>query len=140
MGIRHIIVAAVGLALGACVTAPPPRPEPPASVETPAPAPQVRCPNCGRVERIEVRQVQVQAQAQAQARNTGAVLGGVVGGVVSGTSSSAATAKPAMRQSYRISVRMDDGRHLVFIQGAISPNLREGSNVRIENGRVILFR
>jgi outer membrane lipoprotein SlyB len=135
MDIRHIIVAAVGLALGACVTAPPPRYQPPpatANIETPAP--QVRCPNCGRVVRIEVLQV------TTPSRHSGAILGGVVGGVVSGTTTGASADKPTIKPSYRIAILMDDGRHLVLSQEVISPNLREGSNVRVENGRVILLR
>jgi outer membrane lipoprotein SlyB len=132
MGSRHVIIAALALALGACASSPPPRDQPPLGIGTPLQ--QVRCPDCGRVERIEVLQV------TSDSKPTGTVLSGIVGGVASGAATDYGPAKHAARPNYRISVHMDDGRHLVFVQGAISPSLREGSTVRIDSGRVILLR
>ena len=132
MGFRNLIVVALVLTLGACASSPPPRKQPPVGIGVPAQ--QVRCPNCGRVERIEVQQV------TSDSRPTGAVLNGIVGGVASGAATDYGPAKRTARPNYRISVHMDDGRNLVFVQGVISPNLRAGSNVRIESGRVVLLR
>ena len=113
----------------------------------------VRCYECGTVERIEAIQV------TGQSTGGGAVLGGIVGGVIGnqfgrGDGKKAATVvgvvggavagnaieKNSVKHDYRISVRMDDGRHLSFTQGTISSNLREGSYVRIDNDRVVLLR
>ncbi len=132
MGFRHFIVVALALALGACASSPPPRNQPPVSIGPTTP--QARCPECGRVERIEVQQV------TSASKPTGTVLSGIVGGIASGATIDYGPAKRIVTPNYRISVRMDDGRHLVFVQGVISPNLREGSNVRIESGRVVLLR
>lgn len=133
MGFRNFFIIAVGLTLAACASAPPPRNQQNSS--SVYPTPQVRCPDCGRVERIQVSQVSGGTDGKS------AVLGGIVGGVASGTASTGyGPVQRAVTPNYRISVRMDDGRHLVFIQGTISPNLREGSTVRIENGRAVLLR
>ena len=127
MGFRNYWIAALALMLGACASVPPPRSSAsPGNRTTP---PRVACQDCGRVERIEV------VQATDDAHATGAFLGGIVGGIAGNTDK-----KPAMKRAYRVSVRMDDGRHLTLIQGIISPNLRAGSHVRIDNGRVILLR
>ncbi len=133
MGFRSLFIVAVGLTLAACASAPPQRNQ--QSPGNDYPTPQVRCPDCGRVERIEVSQVSGASNGKS------AVLGGIVGGVASGSSATGyGPVQRAVTPNYRISVRMDDGRRLVFIQGAISPNLHEGSTVRIENGRVVLLR
>jgi len=129
---RILFVAFLSLGLAACASSPTSRVENAPPAETPAP--QVGCPDCGRVVRIEVTQI------TTQSRNTGAVLGGVVGGVVGGTTTGGTNAKPTAKPSYRIAVLMDDGRHLVLVQGVISPNLHEGSKVRVDHGRVILLR
>jgi outer membrane lipoprotein SlyB len=71
----------------------------------------------------------------------GAVLSGIVGGVVSSpekTATPGAVAQP--KPAYRLTVHMDDGRRQVFTQNVISPNLRIGSPVRINDGRVVLLR
>ena len=132
MRLRKLFIAILGLGLAACASTPASRIEnaPPAE----SPAPQVGCPDCGRVVRIEVSQV------TTSSRHSGAVLGGVVGGVVSGTTTGATADKPTAKPRYRIAVLMDDGRHLVLSQEVISPNLREGSKVRVVNGRVIVIR
>ena len=127
MGFRNYLIAALALILGACASVPPPPSgEIPANHTTP---PRVVCQDCGRVERIEV------VQATGDEHAAGAVLGGIVGGIAGSTND-----RSGKKQTYRVSVRMDDGRHLTFAQGMISPNLRQGSHVRIDNGRVILLR
>ena len=67
------------------------------------------------------------------------VLGGVVGGVVSGQPASPATAsKPGVQVlTFRVGVRMDDGRRLVLHQADLAPGLRSGSRVRVQGNRVL---
>ena len=128
---RLTILALLTLVLSSCATAPTRAPV----VITPEPRPAPSCLDCGRIERIEVKQV------ARPAAKRGAVLSGVVGGVLTKPASAAATPAVAAKQPvYRLSVRMDDGRHLVLIQNVISPNLRVGSLVRVSNGRVVLMR
>lgn len=71
----------------------------------------------------------------------GVVLGGVVGGVLSdpGKKTPAATVRAAP-DTYRLTLRMDDGRRLTIHQNLVSAKLRIGSIVRVENGRVMLIR
>ena len=144
-----VAIAVLASALGACASGPQSRSYGSAPVYT---AP-VRCYDCGTVERIDVIQV------TGQSSGTGAVLGGIVGGVlgnqvgkgdgkkaatvagaVGGAVAGNAIEKRTVKQDYRITVRMDDGRRLTFTQGTISQYLRVGSPVRIDNGRVILLR
>jgi hypothetical protein len=140
---------AASLALSSCATAPEP-----VRIATPAPvavAPHVptACPVCGRVERVEI------IQGVRATERGGVVLGGVVGGVLSNPSSNpssnpakpaATSARPAAATArtspptYRLTLRMADGRHLVIHQNLISPNLHVGSLVRVDNGRVLLLR
>lgn len=116
------------LALVACSSQPQ---RPPAQVLVPAtPA----CANCGRVERLEV--VPVTANAPGA---RGAVLGGVVGGVLSKPAAPGA-APTVVSRSYRIGVRMDDGRRLVLTQKVISAHLKVGSRVRLDGTRIVLLR
>lgn len=117
-------------ALAACAGAPQ---RPVAVPAPPAPSTPVACQSCGRIVRIET------IEAVQPAARTGAVLGGVVGGVLSGPRKEPATGAPP-RKTYRLLVRLDDGRQAVFNQAAISPNLRVGSHVRIDRGRVVLLR
>ena len=71
----------------------------------------------------------------------GAVLGGVVGGVVSGKSATAATSKPGVQTlTFRIALRMDDGRRISIHQPGLASGLRSGSRVRLVNGRVLPLR
>ncbi len=112
-----------------------------------------RCYDCGRVERIEV------AYGARDNTGTGAVLGGIVGGVlgnqvgkgdgrkaatvagvVGGAVAGNAIEKNRSGQIYNITVRMDDGRRLVLSQNTISDDLRNGSPVRVINGRVVPLR
>lgn len=131
MKFRFASLALLTLALSSCASAPMRTPV----VVTPEPRPAPSCLDCGRIERIEVKQV-----ARPSAKR-GAVLSGVVGDVLTKPASAAAApAVAATQPTYRLSVRMDDGRHLVLIQNVISPNLRVGSVVRVNNGRVVLMR
>lgn len=145
MKFRLACFAALSLALSSCSTTTETRPDP-AIVTTPVPprAP-AKCPDCGRIERIEV------VQGVRATTRGGVVLGGVVGGVVSAPDKPAAP-KPAAPKvaapkpggagttTYRLTVRMDDGRRVKIHQNVISPKLRVGSVVRVANGRVMLLR
>lgn len=135
MKFRLACFAVLSIVLSACSTTTDTRPSP---AIAPAPTPPravAKCPDCGRIEKIEIVQ-----GVRATARG-GVVLGGVVGGVVSAPDK-AAPPKPAgvTVTTYRLTVRMDDGRRLKIHQNVISPNLRVGSVVRVENGRVMLLR
>lgn len=106
------------------------------------------CYDCGTVESIQV------VNTTGTASGTGAVLGGVVGGVIGnqvggGDGKKAATVagvvggavagnaieKNMTKQSYQVTVRMDDGRRLTVTQGTVPSSLRAGSRVRLDNGR-----
>lgn len=139
MTFRLTILFALALVLAACTSVPETRPTP-VVVAKPSPVtaarPLARCPDCGKVQKIEVVHG-VRATAQG-----GAVLGGVVGGVVSSPNK---TAKPAngagtTQTSYRLTLRMDDGRRLLVHQNLISPNMRVGSIIRYVKGRVYMLR
>jgi outer membrane lipoprotein SlyB len=110
-----------------------------------------RCHNCGVVERIEA------FRGTGQASGAGAVLGGVVGGVAgsqigSGSGRTAATIAGAaggaalghnieqrqVRETYELSVRMDDGRHVVIHQRDLR-GVRPGARVQIVNGQARLI-
>lgn len=126
MNRRWILPTVLCAGLAACASQPPPR-----FLGPPTPAP-ARCLDCGKVERIEV------VEATGKAHGNSAVLGGVLGGVLS--SSAGKDIGKIVTHDYRILVRMDDGRRLTVTQGTISPNLREGSPVRIDHGQVVLMR
>ena len=66
------------------------------------------------------------------------IVFGVLGGVLSNPAGK--DSAQLVKHDYRISVRMDDGRRLTITQGLISANLKEGSPVRIDHGRVVLMR
>lgn len=72
----------------------------------------------------------------------GAVLGGVVGGVVSGKPATPASAGKHGVQvlTFRLAVRMDDGRRLVLHQPDLASSLHVGSRVRVAGGRVSALR
>jgi outer membrane lipoprotein SlyB len=94
------------------------------------------CQSCGRIEKIEIVQ-----SVRPATRTGGAVLGGVVGGVLTDTHKGTSTSTAGTTQkSFRLFVRMDDGRHLILSQAVISPNLKVGSPVRLDRGRVMLMR
>ena len=114
------------------------------------------CYDCGTVTRIEV----VSGSGSSVPNATGAVVGGIVGGVAGheltkdeskGTQNTAtvagavagAVAGNAIQNhaqassTYNVYVRMDDGRTTVITQNDIG-GIREGSYVRVYNGRVWL--
>ena len=124
-----------------------------------APAPtNTSCYDCGTVTRIEVA-----STTSSNAPNaTGAVLGGIVGavagreisdktggskgnqnlatvgGAVAGAVAGNAIQNHAQaRGSYNVYVRMDDGRTTVVTQSDLG-GIREGSYVRVDNGRAYL--
>ncbi|MFA6984766.1 MAG: hypothetical protein WC213_00985 [Arenimonas sp.] len=135
MKFRLACIAALSLALSSCSTTTETRPSP-SIVTTPVPPrAMAKCPDCGRIEKIEV------VQGVRATTRGGVVLGGVVGGVVSAPDKAAAP-KPAgvSVTTYRLTVRMDDGRRVKIHQNVISANLRVGSVVRVANGRVMLLR
>ena len=102
---------------------------------TVAPRTAASCLECGRVEKIEV------VQGVRTATRGGAVLGGVVGGVLTGPGKETSPrAGNPMQKSYRLTIRMDNGRRMMINQKIISANLRAGSTVRLNNGRVVLLR
>jgi hypothetical protein len=130
---RNIALAIVLCLLTACATAPRHTPAPtptPAAKPVANPAPTPPCVDCGVVEKIESLS---EAPGQASARPA---LGGIVGGVVSSPSTQA---RPAIVM-HLISLRLDDGRRLQVRQATISPNLRAGSRIKLNAGRVILLR
>ncbi|HMB56410.1 MAG TPA: glycine zipper 2TM domain-containing protein [Arenimonas sp.] len=151
MKFRLLAFAVVGATLAACASQPSPgygRASAPS-----APPMAVRCLDCGRVEAIET------VYGARQNTRTGAVLGGIVGGVVGnqvgkGDGKKAATVAGVVggaiagnaienkrnEQTYNITVRMEDGRLVVINQNTISPELRQGSPVRVTGNRVVLLR
>jgi outer membrane lipoprotein SlyB len=134
MRIRSLCLLGAFLLLSACASAP--RKPPPAVVVPPRPVtPAIVCHECGRIERVEMAS-NVRATASG-----GAVLGGVVGGVLSKPATPAATAKPGVQVlTFRIALRMDDGRRLTIHQPQLASGLRVGSRVRVVNGRVVASR
>ncbi|WP_394779250.1 glycine zipper 2TM domain-containing protein [Undibacterium sp.] len=105
------------------------------------------CRHCGRVESIQA--VQHQAQTSGIGVAAGAVLGGVLGHQVGGgTGNTLATVAGAVgggyagnevekrsktSTSYRVRVRMDDGKYRTFPQN----DWRVGDRVREVNGRLV---
>jgi len=123
----------------------------------PAPS-NTSCYDCGTVTRIEVASTTSSNVPNA----TGAVLGGIVGavagrqisnktggskgnqniatvgGAVAGAVAGNAIQNHAQAQgSYNVYVRMDDGRSTVVTQSDLG-GIREGSYVRVDNGRAYL--
>lgn len=152
MNTRLTLLAVLSVTLAACAS----QPSSNYGRSYPSSAPYnepIRCNDCGRVERIET------AYGTRDNTGTGAVLGGIVGGVlgnqvgkgdgrkaatvagaVGGAVAGNAIEKNRSGQIYNITVRMDDGRRLVIGQNTISDDLRNGSPVRVINGRVVPLR
>jgi outer membrane lipoprotein SlyB len=120
-------------------------------VSTSAPY-STNCYDCGVVERVTA------VQTTGTASGGGAVLGGIVGGVVGnqigdGDGKKAATVagvvggavagnaieKNMAKTGYEVTVRMDDGRRLTVTQPSLDSGLREGSRVRLANGRFEVY-
>ena len=68
-----------------------------------------------------------------------AVLGGVVGGVAAGQPAKpSTTSKPGVQVlTFRIALRMDDGRRLSVHQPDLAAGLRAGSRIRLQGSRVL---
>jgi outer membrane lipoprotein SlyB len=135
MRIRSLCLLGAFLFLSACASAPR-RPPPPQVVVPPPARPVVVCRECGRIERVELVS-NVRATASG-----GAVLGGVVGGVVTGKpATTAPAARPGVQvMTFRIALRMDDGRRFTLHQAQLASGLRAGSRVRVVGGRVLPAR
>ena len=109
------------------------------------------CQNCGTVTRISVG---------GSSGKAGAVIGGIIGAVaghevsaqtggsrgnqnistVAGAAAGAVAGNAIQKNrsdGYSVQVRMDDGRTTTVTQGDVS-GFREGSRVRIDNGRAYL--
>jgi len=134
MRTRSLLPIAIFLFLSACSMAPSRVPsaeiEP---VHTLPPRPVTVCHECGRIERVDmVSNVRPTSSGRA-------VLGGVVGGVVAGKPAAPAEAsKPGVQVlTFRLAVRMDDGRHLVLHQADLASGLRAGSRIRVAGNRVL---
>jgi hypothetical protein len=131
MRIRSLCLLGSFLFLSACASTPS-RPPPQAVVRPPPARPVVVCRECGRIERVDL-------VGNVRATSSGgAVLGGVVGGVVSGKSAPPPAARPGVQvMTFRIALRMDDGRRLTIHQAQLASGLRAGSRVRVVGGRVL---
>lgn len=109
-----------------------PAPEPTIPAPSPARGLPAACPECGRIERIEVLQ-----GLRATPRG-GAVLGGVVGGVLANPQRQGAPAASRASQTmYRITLRMADGSRRVLNQDSLPFGLKAGSPVIVRDWRVI---
>jgi hypothetical protein len=134
MRTRSLLALSILLLLSACSMAPQreARPTTPVGPSTPA-RPAVACPDCGRIERVDM-------VSNVRATSSGhAVLGGVVGGVASGQAAKpAAASKPGVQVlTFRIAVRMDDGRRFTVHQPDLASGLRAGSRIRVQGNRVL---
>ena len=113
----------------------------------------VRCYDCGQVERIET------VYGNSSAGGGGAILGGIVGGVLGnqigkGDGRKAATVVGAVggavaghqieknvksAPTYDVFLRMDDGRRIVINQRDLA-NVAPGDYVRVTNNRIVPLR
>lgn len=118
----------------------------PTPAQAPAPLP---CTNCGVIESIRV------AQVKGQTSGVGAVAGGVAGGLLGNQighgggrtvatiagAAGGAYAGNAIEKNmkkhtvYRVTVRMDDGRHRTLSLRE-APAYSVGDHVRVANGRI----
>jgi hypothetical protein len=132
MRIRSLAAISPFLFLAACSMAPS-REHPIAPENVPPARPVVVCRDCGRIEHVEM-------VSNVRATSNGhAVLGGVVGGVVAGKPATPSEAsKPGVQVlTFRIGVRMDDGRRLTLHQADLAAGLRAGSRIRVANNHVL---
>jgi hypothetical protein len=134
MRIRSLLPIAILLFLSACSMAPRRGPSVESEPVRTAPSrPIVVCHECGRIERVDMV-----SNVRATSKG-GAVLGGVVGGVAAGEPAAPAqTSKPGVQVlTFRVAVRMDDGRHLVLHQPDLASGLRAGARIRVAGNRVL---
>lgn len=150
MNIRLIGVAIIAsLALAGCATT-----SPDYGYGSQAPASSNACYDCGTVTRVETV-----VQGSTAPSATGAVLGGIVGAVagheisshtggskgnqnvatVAGAATGAVVGNAIQknRAVYNVYVRMNDGRTVTVTQSDLG-GIREGSYVRVSNGRASL--
>jgi outer membrane lipoprotein SlyB len=155
MNIRNpllICVAAASIALAGCATSPGYGNNGYYGGSTTSSYGQASCYDCGTVTRIE----QV---GQPTSGVTGAVLGGLVGaaagreiaddkskgrrntataaGAVAGAVAGNVIEKNVRGPRYNVYIRMDDGRVVTVTQNDLN-GVREGSYVRVQNGRAML--
>jgi len=130
----RLVAISLLLLLTACSTAPRHEARPTQPVRPAAPQnPVVACPDCGRIEKVDL-------VSNVRATSSGhAVLGGVVGGVASGQGAKPASAsKPGVQVlTFRIALRMDDGRRFTVHQPDLASGLRAGSRIRVQGNRVL---
>lgn len=113
-----------------------------------APQAQAYCNNCGRITHIETYSGHRSGTGGAIA---GAVVGGLIGnqigggdgkkvatvaGAVGGAYAGKRIAEHSDKTRYRVTVRMEDGHSETVTQSSIG-GLREGSSVRIKNGKAV---
>lgn len=109
--------------------------QPTVTAPSPARGLPVACPECGRIERIEV------LQGLRATPGGGAVLGGVVGGVLASPASQGAPAASRASQTmYRITLRMANGSRRVLNQDSLPFGLKPGSPVIVRDWRVLPLR
>ncbi len=113
---------------------------------------EVRCDNCGRVERIQ------QVRGRGDSSGAGAVIGAVVGGVAGnqigdGDGRTAATVAGAVAggivgneieknrnsDGFELYIRTDDGRAIIARQNDLN-GIREGDRVEVRGDRAYLLR
>lgn len=113
---------------------------------------EVRCDNCGRVERIQ------QFGGRGETSGAGAVIGAVVGGVAGnqvgdGSGRTAATVAGAVaggivgneieknrnNDGFELYIRTDDGRAIIARQDDLN-GIREGDRVQVRGERAYLLR
>jgi hypothetical protein len=133
MQTRSLFALALLLSISACSMSPHREQARPSQQPTQPPRPVVACHDCGRIERVDM------VSNVRPAPGGRAVLGGVVGGVVAGKPATPAGAsKPGVQVlTFRIAVRMDDGRQLLLHQADLAPGLRVGSRIRVQADRVL---
>lgn len=113
---------------------------------------EVRCDNCGRVERIE------RFRGRGDSTGAGAVIGAVVGGVAGnqvgdGSGRTAATVAGAVAggivgneieknrnaDGFELYIRTDDGRAIIARQNDLN-GIREGDRVQVRGDNAYLLR
>ncbi len=113
---------------------------------------EVRCDNCGRVERIQ------RFDGRGESSGGGAVIGAIVGGVAGnqigdGSGRTAATVAGAVAggivgneieknrnsDGFELYIRTDDGRAIIARQNDLN-GIREGDRVQVRGDRAYLLR
>ncbi len=152
---RTMLIAIPVLALSACASSPSYYPRD--AYQSPGYSAQVRCYDCGVIERID------KVYGARSNSGTGAVLGGIVGAVIgrelagdhtssrnknAGTAAGAvagavaghAMENKANEETWDISIRMDDGRRIIINRNLLGNHVRVGAYVRVEGNRILVLR